>query len=59
MKDFTQSFGFIVFFLVMTLGLSLIFGEKATSAFLVLILVGMVFTNTDKIIDLMGRFDNP
>jgi len=57
-QEFTQSFGFIVYFLVMCLLLTTFAGEKITRPVLYLILLGMLFTNSSKIISLMGRYNN-
>lgn len=56
MQRFTQSLGFIVFFIVAVLLLSMTLGDKATMAFLWLVLFSMVILNSGKISDLLGRF---
>lgn len=48
MKDFTNSIGFIISFLVLTLFVTMIFGEKVATWFLTLVLLGMVLVNADK-----------
>ncbi len=58
-KSFTESFGFIVFFLIGTLVFTMVFGEKAAMVFLLLVLLGMVFTNVDKFTSLIGRYSKP
>jgi hypothetical protein len=56
MTEFTESFGFIIFFLVMCLTLTMFFGDKVLFYFLVLILAGMVTVNQPKITSLIGRY---
>lgn len=56
MKDFTGSLQFIVFFLVMVVIITMTLGEKVATAFLWLVLAGMVLTNADKMVKLMDRF---
>jgi biotin transporter BioY len=55
-QEFTESFGFIVYFLIICFVLSLLAGEKVTRGFLYLVLIGMIFTNTDKLTSLLGRY---
>lgn len=56
MKDFTGSIQFIVFFLVLTLAIAMMFGEKVAHLFLWLVLLGMMVTNADKVTQLFNRF---
>lgn len=56
MRDFTNSFGFVIFFLCVVLGMSMIFGEGPTTMFLWLVLLSMIVLNADKVKTLMGRF---
>lgn len=56
MTDFINSFGFIIFFLIMSLGLSMTAGEKVLRGFLVLVLLGMIFTNWKKIDTVIRRY---
>lgn len=56
MKNFTGSLQFIVFFLVMTIAITITLGEKVATAFLWLVLAGMVLTNADKMVNLMDKF---
>ena len=56
LQEFTESFGFIVYFLVICLLLSIFAGEKVTRYFLYLILASMIITNTDKFTSFLGRF---
>jgi len=55
-KRLSDSMGFIVFFLILVLGVSMLFGDQVAVMFLVLVLVGMLVTNSDQVISLMGRF---
>lgn len=57
-REFTESFGFIVYFLVACLILSTFVGEKITRYFLYIVLAGMLVSNTDKITSLLGRYNN-
>jgi positive regulator of sigma E activity len=59
MKEFTGSFGFVVAFLVGTLIFNMLFGEKVATVYLVLVLMGMVYTNVDTFSEIMGRFSQP
>lgn len=56
MEEFVNSFGFIIFFLILVLGLSMSLGQKAVYAFLWLVLLGMLYTGWPKIQALMGRY---
>lgn len=56
MKEFTQSLGFVTFFVITVLILSLTVGEKPTTAFLWLVLFSMAILNYEELISLMGRF---
>jgi hypothetical protein len=56
MQDFVESFGFIIFFLIMILGLSMTLGQKAVYAFLWLVLLGMLYSGWPKIEVLMRRY---
>lgn len=57
LKEFTSSFGFIVFFLIGTLIFAMVFGEEVTNTYLTLILLGMLVTNADKTVALLGKFN--
>lgn len=48
MKDFTESIGFVISFLIAVLLFHMAFGEKPTLLFLILILLGMVYVNVEK-----------
>jgi ABC-type dipeptide/oligopeptide/nickel transport system permease subunit len=56
MQDFVESFGFIIFFLILVLGISMTLGQKALYTFLWLVLLGMVFTGWPKIEALTRRY---
>lgn len=56
MKNFTASIGFIIAFLVGTLLITTLLGEQVAYWYLLLVLLGMVFANTDKFSELLGRF---
>lgn len=56
MQEFTQSIGFVTFFVVTVLLLSMTVGEGPTIMFLWLVLLSMSIINYDAIIDLLGRF---
>lgn len=59
MSEFTGSLKFVVFFLFLTLVVSMMFGGKVTMWFLTLILLGMMITNPDKITAFLDRFASP
>lgn len=56
LTGFTNSFGFILFFLVGTLFFSMMFGDKAAVVFLCIVLAGMLVKNADKTVTLLGRY---
>lgn len=56
MADFLKSFGFIVFFLVLVLLLSITVGDGPTTAFLWLVLLSMMVINASTFTDFIGRF---
>lgn len=59
LQQFSESFGFIIFFLIGTLIFTLVFGEQVAFWFLLLVLLGMILTNTAKFTALLGRFSKP
>lgn len=59
MREFTESFGFIVFFVVISLGVDMAFGDRVLFLFLLLVLSGMVLVNWSKIGTLIGRYSKP
>ncbi len=56
MQDFVESFGFVIFFLIMILGLSMTLGQKAVYTFLWLVLLGMIYSGWSKLEALMRRY---
>ncbi|MNT97506.1 hypothetical protein D3C72_2398450 [compost metagenome] len=56
-QEFSNSFGFIVFFLVGTLVFTMVFGDQVSFWFLLLVLLGQIFANVDKFESLIGRFN--
>ncbi|HDR7311504.1 TPA: hypothetical protein QCX08_004012 [Bacillus cytotoxicus] len=48
MKEFTESLGFIVAFMVGTIFLSMFTNESVTNGFLMLVLASMLVLNSDK-----------
>ena len=48
MKEFTESYGFVVAFLIGTITIQLFTNEKITRGFLMLTLASMVVMNPDK-----------
>lgn len=56
MQQFTESFGFIVVFLVLCLFVSMFFGQQVLFVFLLLILAGMLVVNWNKFENLLGRY---
>lgn len=49
MQEFTGQFGFIIFFLVSSLLISLTFGEKVLYGYLLLVFLSQMVLNADKI----------
>lgn len=49
MKNFYDSFTFIISFMILVLFFNMLFGEKFTEWFLLLVLLSMVVVNSDKI----------
>ena len=54
MKDFTQSFGFIVAFLIGTIFIQMFTNKKITDGFLMLVLVSMLVMFPEKVKNLTG-----
>ncbi|HDR7881808.1 TPA: hypothetical protein QCY11_003955 [Bacillus cytotoxicus] len=48
MKEFTESLGFIIAFMTMTLFMSMFTNESVTNGFLMLVLASMLVLNSDK-----------
>ena len=55
MKDFYNSYTFILSFLALELAISMMFGEKFTEAFLWLVLLSMVLINSQTFIDFFNN----
>lgn len=49
MKDFYNSFSFIIAFMILVILFEMLFGETFTQAFLILVMVSMAVFNADKI----------
>lgn len=49
MKEFYNSFGFIIAFMVLVMIFEMLLGEKFTQAFLLLVMASMAIFNADKI----------
>ncbi len=56
LKDFYNSFGFIITFLFMSVLISALFGEKFLSKFLILVLTSQLIINSDKAVSLINKF---
>lgn len=48
MKEFTESLGFVIAFMVGTIFLSMFTNESVTNGFLMLVLASMMVLNSDK-----------
>lgn len=53
MEQFTNSLGFIIVFIIGTLLISMTLGEKITTWYLSLVLISMVYANSDKLEDIL------
>lgn len=51
MQDFMSSFKFIIAFLIMTILFNMVFGAKAATRFLQIVLLSVVLVNATKIIE--------
>jgi len=58
MEEFTQSFGFVIFFLIGCLAVNMSLGTKSLYYYLLLVLAGMVFANTNKILEITRRYSS-
>lgn len=56
-KEFYQSFGFIVMFLVMVIIISATMGQKFLSKFLMLVFTSQIIFNADTFIGLLSKFE--
>ncbi|MEC3019065.1 hypothetical protein P9Z80_17475 [Bacillus cereus] len=55
MKEFTESMPFVIFFMAVTVLLQSFTNERVTNGFLLLVLMSMVVTNSDKFIKLLNE----
>jgi hypothetical protein len=55
MQDFLQSTPFVLSFMGLTLVIQMFAGNKVTEKFLLLVLLGMVVSNSKKVSDLITR----
>ncbi|MEG7818659.1 hypothetical protein JC772_21990 (plasmid) [Bacillus cytotoxicus] len=55
MKEFTESMPFVIFFMSVTVLLQSFTTERVTNGFLLLVLMSMVVTNSDKFIKLLNE----
>ena len=55
MQEFTSRMSFILFFLILTLIIQMVFGDKVTTNFLWLVLLSMIIVQKDKFINLLGK----
>ena len=58
MKQFYNSFTFILAFLIATLTINMTFGKKFTEYFLLLVLLSMIFLNSDKFANITKNLSN-
>ena len=54
MKDFYNSFSFIISFMILVILFEMLFGEKFVQAFLILVMASMAIFNADKIERIFG-----
>lgn len=59
MQNVTKQLPFVIAFLVAVMFMSMFLGEKVTNNFLLLVLAGMIITNSDKVINLMNGVTKP
>ena len=55
MKEFYQDFGTIIAFLIMTLIIDMVGGEKGTKYFLLIVLGGMLVFNSDRAVNMLSK----
>lgn len=55
MKEFTESMPFVILFMSVTVLLQSFTNERVTNGFLLLVLMSMVVTNSDKFIKLLNE----
>ena len=56
-KDFYNSFGFIITFMFLTVLISALFGQKFLNKFLLLVLASQLLLNSDEAIELINKFN--
>jgi len=54
----SKDFGFMVWMVILSLGITTIFGEKVLMWFLIVILLGMLVNNADRITHFLGGVVN-
>lgn len=59
LKEFYQSFSFIITFMFLSVLISAMFGEKFLNKFLILILTSQLLVNVDEAKALINKFSNP
>ena len=57
-KEFYQSFGFVVLFMLMVIIISATMGQKFLSRFLMLVLTSQIIFNADTFIGLLNKFQS-
>lgn len=58
LKEFYNSFGFIITFMFLSVLISALFGEKFLNKFLLLILTSQLLLNSDKAVSLINKLSN-
>ena len=53
-KDFYNSFSFIIAFMILVMLFEMLLGEKFTQAFLILVMASMAIFNADKVENIFG-----
>ena len=53
-KDFYNSFSFIIAFMILVMLFEMLLGEKVTQAFLILVMASMAIFNADKVENIFG-----
>lgn len=54
MKEFYESFSFIIAFMILVILFEMLFGDKFVHAFLILVMASMAILNADKIEKIFG-----
>ena len=55
-KSFLSQMGFVIFFIILALIVTVIFGDKVATGFLSLVLLSVVLMNSGKVSALLGKF---